>query len=272
MKVIVYQSYSGPPPPSWLKTCMHTVETWANSRGYDYKGDNPLFHFVPDWYREKAGPYVNVVADLARLKMAQHFLKQGYDRAIWLDADVVIFEPDQFQPDLSQPFLVCHEIWLDTDPEVNFGEGPLYCQKKVTNSLTMFPTDSNFLDTYIEQCLSIVRNVQGTASQLSVSTDLLTQLSKTQKLPLFQQLGLFSPIMMQGIVKSIPEVLELYIATMESPVYAANLCLSFRGKQYKGLDVSDAFFEQTVACLLQSHGADLNQPFTQRDKNVHPSD
>jgi hypothetical protein len=37
---------------------------------------------------------VHLVSDLARLTLARDYLAQGYDRALWVDADVVVFDPD----------------------------------------------------------------------------------------------------------------------------------------------------------------------------------
>lgn len=264
MKVIVYQSFRGPPPPRWLLRCLETSEAWAKSQGYDYSGDNDMYAFVPDWYAEKARVYPNVIADLARLVMARHFLDQGYDRAIWLDADVVVFDPERFQVDLSQPFLVCGEVWLDTDPEDDYGAGPLHCKPQVTNSITMFSRGNAFLGDYIARCLEIVRDAPETAPRLSVSNHYLTPLSKTMTLPQVHELALTSPILMHGLVEGIPEILELYAAYMEAPVRAANLCFSFRGKTHKGIPVTDAFFDRTIDHLLATRGDDLNRLYRQR--------
>lgn len=264
MKVIVYQSYSGPPPPPWLARCRATVEAWAADQGYDYDGDNDLYAFVPDWYGEKAGPFINVVADLARLTMARHYLDQGYDRAIWLDADVVVFDPDRFRTDLAQSCLLCGEVWLDTDPNVDFGAGDLHCKRQVTNSLTMFAPDNTFLDAYIERCLAIVRDGPHPAPRLSVSTHLLTSLAKTMTFPLVHDLALISPILMLGIAESDPTILDLYASYMAAPVRAANLCLSFRGKRDKGIPVTDALFDRTIDKLLETQGHDINRAYHHR--------
>lgn len=258
MKVIVYQSYRGPPPPRWLTRCRASVEAWAVGRGYEYDGDNDLYAFVPDWYLEKAGLFVNVVADLARLTMARHYLDRGYDRAIWLDADVAVFDPGCFQPDLTQSFLLCGEIWLDTDPDVDFGAGHLHCKHQVTNSMTMFAAENTFLDVYIERCLSIARDAARPTPRLSVSTHLLTALSKTMRFPLVHELALISPILMLGIVESDPTILELYASHMAAPVRAANLCLSFRGKCHKGVPVSDDLFDRTLDKLVETQGSEIN--------------
>lgn len=265
MKVIVYQSFRGQPPPAWLVTCMKTAEAWAERKGYDYQGDLDLFSFVPDWFRDKAGSLINVVADLARLQMARHFLDQGYDRAIWLDADVVVFDSERFEVDLSPPFLMCRELWIDTAAEdIELGQGPLQCNRQVTNSMTMFSAKNDFLDFYIDKTLSVVRDSRGRVGRLSVSTEFLTQLVASRDLPLHRQLGLFSPILKYGLVEGIPEVLDLYAASMESPVYAANLCFCHRGMRRKGILVDDALFERTVDVLMRGRGAEFNDRYLRR--------
>lgn len=271
MKVMVYQSFRGPPPPAWLGTCMQTAEAWAAKKGYDYDGDLDLFAFVPEWFREKAGSLINVVADLARLQMARHFLSSGYDRAIWLDADVVVFDPERYEIDLAPPFLMCRELWVDTaDEDIELGQGPLHCNRQVTNSMTMFSADNDFLDFYIDKTLAIVRESPGRAGRLSVSTHFLTELVKTRELPLHRQLGLFSPILKHGLVEGVPEILDVYAASMESPVYAANLCFCHRGMRRKGILVDDALFERTVEVLLRGRGSEFNERYRRRLEQAAP--
>lgn len=271
MKVIVYQSFRGPPPPAWLTACMKTAAAWAAHKGYDYEGDLDLFSFVPEWFREKAGSLLNVVADLARLQMARHFLAQGYERAIWLDADVVVFDPERYEVDLKPSFLMCRELWVDTTAEdVEVGQGPLVCNRQVTNSMTMFAAGNDFLDFYIDRTLAVVRE-SGRVGRLSVSTQFLTELAQTRELPLHSQLGMFSPVFKHGLVQGIDEILDVYAGAMESPVYAANLCFCHRGMRRKGILVNDDLFQQTVDVLLRNRGAEFNDRYVRRRSRSLPA-
>jgi hypothetical protein len=138
MKTIVYQSYRGNETPNWLETCMQTVKNWAELKDFDYQRVDNFFDYVPDWYIDKSQGKINIIADLARLEIAKKFLNQGYDQTIWMDADVVVFDPDNLNIDTSEEYLVCREVWLDTADDKNFGEGEIFCTEKVTNSLVYF--------------------------------------------------------------------------------------------------------------------------------------
>jgi hypothetical protein len=259
MKTIVYQSYRGNETPSWLLTCMQTVKNWAEAKGYDYQREDNFFDYVPDWYIDKAQGKINVIADLARLEIAKKFLDSGYDKTIWMDADVVVFAPDDLIIDTTEDYLLCREVWLDTQDDKNLEEGTLFYLKKVTNSFVYFTQNNSFLDFYRYATKSIVKNQTDPLSRLAVSTNFLSNLYKIMELPLFPNMGLFSPILMQGIVEDRSKVLQLYAKALITPVYAANLCLSFRNQYNKGIMVTDEFFEQVIDKLIQNKGEMINQ-------------
>ena len=49
-----------------------------------------------------------------------------------MDADVVVFDPDNLNIETTEEYLVCREVWLDTEDDQNVGEGTLFCTEKVT--------------------------------------------------------------------------------------------------------------------------------------------
>ena len=259
MKTIVYQSYQGDETPTWLKTCMQTVKDWAELNGFDYQRVDNFFDYVPDWYIDKAQGKINVIADLSRLEIAKKFLNQGYDRTIWMDADVVVFDADKLKIETTEDYLVCREVWLDTEDDKNFGEGTLFCSQKVTNSLVYFTENNSFLDFYIYATKSILKNQLGRLSRLAVSTKFLSRIYEIMELPLFTQMGLLSPILMHGIVAEQTDICQLYADSLKSPIYAANLCLSFRNKSYKDIMVTDELFAQVIDKLRQTKGEIINR-------------
>lgn len=262
MRTIVYQSYRGDDTPKWLEKCMQTVKNWAELKGFDYQREDNFFDYVPDWYKDKAQGKINVIADLARLEIAKKFLDQGYDQTIWMDADVVVFDPDNLTIDTTESYLLCREVWLDTEDDKNFGEETLSCIKKVTNSLLFFARNNSFLDFYIYACKSIMKNQTGRLSRLAFSTKFLTKLYEIMEIPLFPNMGLFSPILMHGIVEEKTAITQLYAESLESPVYAANLCLSFRNQSNKGIMVTDQLFEEVIDKLIRTKGEAINRYFS----------
>lgn len=266
MKTIVYQSFQAKETPRWVEKCLETVRDWAESKGFDYQREDNFWDYVPDWYADKVQGKINVVADLARLELARKFLRQGYDRAIWMDADIVVFDRDRLTIDPTEDYLVCREVWLDTADDINLGEGEIFCSKKVTNSLVMFAKNNNFLDFYLDACKSIVKKNTGRLSKLCVSTKFLTKLNEIVELPLYHHIGLFSPILMHGLTNNHKEIIDLYARSLESPVYAANLCFSLRNKDYKGLSIPDSLYEETINKLIATKGEAINQNFFSNTK------
>lgn len=259
MRTIVYQSFKAQETPRWVEKCLNTVKDWAQEQKFDYQREDNFYDYVPDWYIDKARDKINVVADLARLELARKFLNQGYDRAIWMDADIVIFDPARFKINRAEKYLVCREIWLDTADDKNLDKENIFFTRSVTNSLTMFAQENHFLDFYIDACKSIVKKNVGDLPFLCVSTDFLTKLNEIVDLPLFHHVGLFSPILMQGIVTGNDEILDFYSHSLEQPVHAANLCFSFRNQEYQGLEISDSLYEKTIDRLLITQGNIINQ-------------
>lgn len=260
MKTIVYQSYQGNDIPSWLSICMQTVKDWSEIQGYHYQREDNFSDYVPDWYLDKAQGKINVIADLARLEIARKFLDSGYDRTIWIDADVVIFAPDRLIIEPSEDYLLCREVWLDTEDD-NWGAGNLFCIQKVTNSLVYFTKNNSFLDFYIYATKSILEKQTGKLSRLAVSTKFLSNLYEIIELPLFQNMGLFSPLLMHGIVEDRSEILQVYAKALTAPIYAANLCLSFRNQSHQGILVTDELFERVIDKLIESKGEAIEQYF-----------
>lgn len=259
MKTIVYQSYYGDETPIWLQKCMQTAKDWAQLKGFDYQREDNLFDYVPDWYRDKAQGKISLIADLARLNMAKKFLAQGYEQSIWIDADVVIFAPDKLTFDTTENCLLCREFWLGTKKDNNSGEETLSCQEKVTNSILFFTKDNSFLDFYIYACQSIMKNQTDQFSHLAVSTEFLSELYQVVELPLLYHMGLFSPLLMQGLVEEKAEIIQFYAKSLRSPIYAANLCFSFRNKVCRGVLMTDKLFEDVTDMLISTKGETINR-------------
>jgi hypothetical protein len=54
-----------------------------------------------------------LMTDLARIKAAQSLFADGYWRAIRVDADVVIFDPERFSVERQHGYAFCPEVWLE---------------------------------------------------------------------------------------------------------------------------------------------------------------
>jgi hypothetical protein len=264
MKTIVYQSYQpvNTPKfksPAWIETCMETVKDWAYLKGFEYQRKDNFFDYVPDWYKDKVDGKLNLVADLARLELAKEFLAEGYDRTIWVDADVVIFAPNLLNIETTTEYLLCREVWLDLEEGESLEGGQIDCSNRVTNAWLLFTQNNSFLDFYIYACKEIIKNKTGRISRIDVSTRFLTRLYQLMELPFFENMGLFSPITMYGIIHNKEYLTKSYMREFGLPIYAANLCMSFRNINHRGITMTDEMYEKLIDKLLKTKGEVINK-------------
>jgi len=243
MKTIVYQSVCRDQIPDWIQTCLESVRAWCNQQNYEYIliGDE-IFSLIPDWYWEKTCHQKVIATDLGRLLLAQTFLQNGYDRAIWFDADVLIFAPELLTIPITQEYAFGKEVW------VQYKNNQLKAYPKVHNAVSIFCQKNSFLDFYIHACQRIINNFQGTkmVPQL-VGPKFLSLLHNTMQLPLIEEVAMFSPLVLQDILNGGGEALKLHKNSQKSPMYAANLSASYVGKE-EGL--SEASYQRLTAILL----------------------
>jgi hypothetical protein len=253
MKTVVYQSYRTVNVPDWISLCMLSVREWARQQEFEYRFfDDVMFSYAPDWYREKVANNVLLVSDLARLEIARELTSEGFDRAIWIDADILIFDPTEFSVNVYEQFAFCREIWLD------LADGNrLAWSSRVNNSVSVFLGDNDFLDFYRYACQQLVRNNEK-PSPLAVGTSFLTSLQPVLGFQLITSVGILSPILMYEILNGKTQALQVYMNQVGQPLRAINLCASLGGKRLLDLVVDDAAFARTVDRLLEGQGAILN--------------
>jgi hypothetical protein len=254
MRTVVYQSYRTTRVPAWIESCMQTVRSWAAANAFDYRFiDDRLFDYVPPWFRQKAGREICPVADLARLALAREFLDQGYERTIWVDADMLVFAPERMVTNIEQGFAFCHEVWLAPD-----ANGRLVCDRRVNNSVTVFTRGSIHLDFLIDACLRIARH-KPRLGKFDVGTLLLSQLRTIIPFPLLANVGMFSPAIMADIASGTEHYLPSYAQQLTVPLACANLCSSLAGQQFSGMPADDRLYDAVVEQCLQTRGEVVNR-------------
>lgn len=269
MKTVVYQSYRTTAVPGWIARCMGTVRDWAALRGFDYLFvDDRLFDYVPAWYREKVQGQVQLVSDLARLELARELLAGEYERAIWVDADLVIFDADRFDIPTDKEYIFCREIWLErltVRRALRDGLAHLSWPSRVqawfrvNNALCVFTRANKMLDFYIHACQLMVKNRPGEIQALEVGTFFLTSLYERLRFPLLTNVGLFSPILLSDIARGKERYVKFYIKEFGAPVRAANLCASYEGKKYNGLTLHELDYDRALDQLVETSGAVVNR-------------
>jgi hypothetical protein len=265
MKTIVYQSYRRAHVPNWIEGCMQTVRSWAEANTFEYQLiDDRLFDYVPLWFRQKAGSQICPVTDLARLAVAKEFLAQGYDRTIWIDADIVIFSPELMRITLEKDFSFCHEIWLE--PGKN---GQPSCSHRVNNSVTVFSKDNVHLDFFIDACLRTTQHKEH-IGKLDVGTEFLSKLRNILPFPLLKNVGMLSPAIMTSLASNNEHYPKIYAQHLTEPLACANLCGSLLGQPIPGGKSDDRLYTTVMEKLLQTKGGVINRFFDHNAHRVYP--
>lgn len=216
---LVIQSYTADNIPSWIEACLSSVRAWAQTVGYDYAfmGDEFLLK-APGWYRDKVGARLPIVADLARLVWIQELLQQdAADVVIWLDADTLVFAPDELKVNLETDCAFGREHWLQLD-----GKGRERIYRNVHNGFCAFRRGSVVLPFLIHAVSRLVERVEADAiAPQFVGPKLLGHLHSIVGFELDERFGAISPysaqrlIQGEGLPEGVPDSLS-----------AANLCLS----------------------------------------------
>ena len=58
--------------------------------------NDQFFYLLPASYRTKADGKLPILSDLARLILARNLIFEGYEKTIWIDANVLIFYLENF--------------------------------------------------------------------------------------------------------------------------------------------------------------------------------
>jgi hypothetical protein len=231
-------------------------------QGYNYRFfDDELFDYAPDWYRNRINNQIHLVADLARLNVAKQFLDNGYEKAIWIDADVLVFAPTQFTLPLDKSFSFCREIYVSYDEQ-----SKLVAYRRVNNAITLMTKGSSFLDFYIDTCKSIVAN-RSKLQHTSVGTSFLTAMNQQIPIDHINQVGLYSPLVMRDIAEGHGDALALYVKAFGAENYAANLCFTFNAVDTLGVKMTPDLFERVIDTLCDTQGQVVNQ-YLRSEKDV----
>jgi hypothetical protein len=207
----------------WLATCLDTVKQWSQRLGFDYAyiGDEALA-LAPAWYREKAGLKTPVIMDYARLVLMRDALEEGYERAIWFDADTLVFAPDRLTLDDHARHLFGIERWIEPDPRTR----RLRVRTNVHNAALMFTRGDPVLPFLLHATESVVRRADpGRIAPQMVGPKLASALHNIAGFTLWPAAGAFSPPLLRDIAVGSGAALDLLKSRGQEPA-AANLCLS----------------------------------------------
>jgi len=223
---VVIQSHRLPLPFDWLEPCLASVRGWAASRGFDYRfEDDSIFERLDEDLLRKTAAQRVVASDLARLAALQAALVEGYRCAVWMDADMLVFDPDglHLAPD---DYALGREVWVQED-----GRGRLRSYVKVHNAFLQFRTGNPFLAFYRHAAERVVRRhaPAGMVPQI-VGPKLLTTLHNVIDCPVVEAAGMLSPAVLGDLLSGGGRALDEFRARSRGDLAAANLCGSLQGE------------------------------------------
>lgn len=246
-ETIVIQSHA-PDPPAWLRTCLDSVATWAAAEGVAHTVDGDAFLArVPDVLRNKTDGRTQIVADLARLLWAEELLAAGWQRVIWLDADVLVFAPERLTAalDLSEGFLFGRELWVQPD-----ARGRPKGRRNLHNALAAFAAGNPFLAFYIDAAKRVLERHDGPMVPQLIGPKLLTALDNMIGLPGSWVVGMASPQVVRDLADGGGPALDLLRSTSPELPAALNLCASYAERCADGVWLEEALLARASNVLV----------------------
>lgn len=230
---------------------MASVRAWTEARGYTYRFfDDGFFDYAPGWFRQRVGNRILPVTDMARLRAAQALLAEGWERVVWIDADMLVFAPALLEVDAPAGYAFVREMWTSARG------GQVVADERVNNSVSVFCRGNPMLDFYVHACERAAASRQ--LSDWHIGTALLTTLHRVIGLPLLEGVGIASPNLLRELATGGTRFCTAYMAAVGTPLAAINLCGSFAGRTADGVLNQPAAYADAVAALLETGGGLLN--------------
>lgn len=248
MKVLVYQSHPEK-VAVWMRRCTASVRSWAERNGYGYRllGDE-LFDGIPLKISLKALSMLPM-ADLGRLLWAERLLSE-WECVIWIDADVLIFDPESFIIDTEVPFLVCREVLVKRDKE---RREPPVVSSAYSPTVLMFRRGAPFLRRWIAKAKEHAARRPG-LGDAEFGRELLRRIAPGKKLPAIESVGHFNAAVLEELYGDAGASIDLMMETAKVPFRAGNLCAHYK--------LPDRVCLKIVDRLLSTGGAVVNDRLT----------
>ncbi len=223
-RTIVFQSFRVENVPPAIDRCMQSVRDWAEGAGFDYRFyDDDFLRKVPAWLTE-ATDIVLLIADYARVMTALELHSQGYDRAIWMDADLAVHDFSKMVLPHNDGFGFSREWWL-AKPDDQFK-----LQRRVNNCCCFFDRGDPFAPFYLQAMERRLHQRGKKITGLEFSTRPLTNMQKDLPIPLVQSVATLSPLAVHLILEGNKLAVEQQMKAYSGPNAAVHLAMSLTEK------------------------------------------
>lgn len=201
---------------------MASVRHWAQMQGWNYLSlDDRFLDLPPVWVRKRCGRNLYAITDIARLIWAQQMLSARYDRFIWVDADVLVFDPTRLAHHVGSvpEHGFARELFLRVS-----GQG-IEPQWGINNALMVFDRQTAVLADYLRIALEVLGGCRDNeVPRTALGPTLLNQLDATRGLHRIEGIGLFTPAMLEPFSTGRDRLMHEYLSHCQGPPAAANLC------------------------------------------------
>jgi hypothetical protein len=148
-------------------------------------------------------------------------LDEGYDCAIWVDADVLVFSSNELTIPANTGSVFASELFMPAGDR-----RPDRIDKGISNAFMVFTKDDSALNIYLDACLRHLKHSQQTTvlSRTALGPGLLKELALTESFRTLDSIGLFTLPLMRDIAKGGGPGLRAYLRRSAAMPKAANLC------------------------------------------------
>lgn len=221
MDTIVLQSYRTVDVPAWMRACLESVRGWARHHGWEHAFmDDAFFALAPGWARQRCRGNPYALADICRLIWLQDKLAAGHARAIWADADMLVFAPERLAIREGIGHGFARELFLRVNRDGTTTPVP-----GINNALMVFERDDAMLRHYLDACYQALRRLPpGPVPRTALGPALLDRLAQGHHLTTLDGIGLFSLALMQDVAHGDGAHAREYLRHSPTPPAAANLC------------------------------------------------
>jgi len=219
--VLIVQSFRAANVPDWIARCLASVEAWAKRSGHDYRlvGDE-AFELCGADYLTRVGDNIRSITNLARLELLKQAHAEGYAWAIWIDADIFVFDAEAFSLEGIARYALARETWLGWQGGDNWS-----AIAAVNNSVVVCRAGEPDLDFLIAATRHIAEHRQ-ISSNYQVGGHLLKGLRLSLDFESVGNVGMFSSYAVRSLARRADPLLAALGTLHGTPIHAVNLCAS----------------------------------------------